>query len=110
MASACLNRLAASHIAIYGFLAIACAPALLICSCALTFRNSDAGGEVEQGVLSLRRIETGIAAVWWRDNRSRAFANGKEAKGRENEKRTSCYSKLSRIIHRGSFPSRQIYF
>ena len=45
-----------------------------------------AGGEVEQGVLSFRRVEPGIAAVWRWDNRSHrgAIANQTSTKTTED--------------------------
>ena len=42
-------------------------------------RIPHAGGEVEQGVLPFRRVESGIAAVWRRDNRLR-LAGATEAR------------------------------
>jgi hypothetical protein len=36
-----------------------------------------AGGEIEQGVLSFRRVETGIASIRWWNDRPSAFTNCK---------------------------------
>ena len=44
----------------------------------------DAGGEVEQGVLSFRRVEPGIAAVWGWDNRSHQRCNSKPDKHKDD--------------------------
>ena len=47
-------------------------------------RIPHAGGEVEQGVLSFRRVEPGIAAVWRWDNRSHQRCNRKPDKHKDD--------------------------